>query len=73
MSSPHAAGCVALLVSGMKAKGIPVTPARVFKAIRATAKDVKDPQGVVSLLCSCAALSLQLTSSSGLLPCGRRL
>jgi tripeptidyl-peptidase-2 len=72
MSSPHAAGCVALLVSGMKAKGIPVTPARVFKAIRATAKDVKDPQGVVSLLVRSTSTAANLLFA-GLLPRGRRL
>ncbi|KAL9932747.1 hypothetical protein V8E36_008446 [Tilletia maclaganii] len=46
MSSPSAAGCVALLVQGMKAEGIPVTAARVNKAIVATGKDVSDPLGV---------------------------
>ena len=46
MSSPNAAGCVALLISAMKAEGIPVTPARVFSAIEATGADVNDPLGV---------------------------
>ncbi|KAE8227429.1 hypothetical protein CF326_g7568, partial [Tilletia indica] len=46
MSSPSAAGCVALIVSGMKKEGIPVTATRIIKAIIATAKDVGDPLGV---------------------------
>ncbi|KAE8194985.1 hypothetical protein A4X06_0g4930 [Tilletia controversa] len=46
MSSPSAAGCVALIISGMKKEGIPVTATRVIKAIIATAKDVGDPLGV---------------------------
>ncbi|WFD26828.1 tripeptidyl-peptidase II [Malassezia nana] len=46
MSSPNAAGAVALLVSACKAEGIPVTPFRVFRAIEATGADVGDPQGV---------------------------
>ncbi|WFD36301.1 tripeptidyl-peptidase II [Malassezia cuniculi] len=46
MSSPNAAGCVALLISAMKAEGIPVTPQRVFSAIQTTGADVNDPLGV---------------------------
>ncbi|KAN0063578.1 hypothetical protein ACQY0O_004026 [Thecaphora frezii] len=46
MSSPNACGSIALLVSGLKARGIPVTPERVFKAVRATGRDVGDPLGV---------------------------
>ncbi|PWN49530.1 subtilisin-like protein, partial [Violaceomyces palustris] len=46
MSSPNACGSIALLLSGMLDKGIPLNPHRVFKAIRATAKDVGDPLGV---------------------------
>ncbi|KAK0532315.1 hypothetical protein OC835_003373 [Tilletia horrida] len=46
MSSPSAAGCVALLVSGMKKEGIPITATRIIKAIISTGKDVNDPLGV---------------------------
>lgn len=46
MSSPNAAGAVALLVSACKAEGIPVTPFRVFRAIEATGADVGDALGV---------------------------
>lgn len=46
MSSPHAAGCVALLVSALKARGLPVSPFRVFRAIEATGQDVGDALGV---------------------------
>ena len=46
MSSPNAAGCVALLVSAMKAEGIPVTPVRVYDALLATGADVGDELGV---------------------------
>lgn len=46
MSSPNAAGAVALLVSACKGEGIPATPFRIFRAIRETGVDVDDPQGV---------------------------
>ena len=46
MSSPNACGCAALLLSGMKQQNIPITPARVLKAIRETGKDVNDPLDV---------------------------
>ncbi|SPO21109.1 related to Tripeptidyl-peptidase II [Ustilago trichophora] len=46
MSSPNACGSIALLLSGMKAQNIPITPARVFNAVRVTGKDVNDPLGV---------------------------
>ncbi|EST06453.1 Peptidase S8/S53 domain protein [Kalmanozyma brasiliensis GHG001] len=46
MSSPNACGSIALLLSGLKAENIPITPARVFNAVRVTGKDVKDPLGV---------------------------
>jgi tripeptidyl-peptidase II len=38
MSSPHATGCVALLVSACKALGMPVNPTRIKRAIMNTAK-----------------------------------
>ena len=38
MSSPHATGCVALLLSACKAKGITVTPSRMRKALENTAQ-----------------------------------
>ena len=40
MSSPHAAGCVALLVSAMKALGIPVSFNRIKRALQNTAKEL---------------------------------
>ena len=46
MSSPNAAGAVALLVSGLKAQGRRVSPARIFAAIRETGTDVGDALGV---------------------------
>ncbi|UZJ51089.1 hypothetical protein CBS101457_000409 [Exobasidium rhododendri] len=46
MSSPNACGAIALLLSGMKKEEIPITAARVYKAIRATAKDVNDDMSV---------------------------
>lgn len=45
MSSPNACGSIALLLSAMKKEGIPITAARVYKAICATAKDVDDDLG----------------------------
>ena len=38
MSSPHATGCVALLLSACKAEGIKATPARIKRALQNTAK-----------------------------------
>lgn len=40
MASPHACGCVALLVSACKAEGIPLSPARMQRAIENTAKSM---------------------------------
>jgi tripeptidyl-peptidase-2 len=38
MSSPHACGCVALLLSACKAEGIPISPTRIQRAIENTCK-----------------------------------
>ena len=46
MSSPNLAGCVALLISGLKAKGIPYNPYLIKKAIQATGKSIDDPFGI---------------------------
>ncbi|RKO87382.1 subtilase family-domain-containing protein [Blyttiomyces helicus] len=46
MASPNCAGCVALLLSGLKAEGIPYTPYRIKAALKNTGKDVKDPMNV---------------------------
>lgn len=37
MASPFAAGCIALILSGLKAKGIPYTHTRIRRAIESTA------------------------------------
>ncbi|WFC97777.1 tripeptidyl-peptidase II [Malassezia yamatoensis] len=42
MSSPNAAGAVALLVSALKAQGRRASPARIFAALRETGDDVND-------------------------------
>ncbi|CAO1623730.1 unnamed protein product [Sympodiomycopsis kandeliae] len=42
MASPNACGAISLLLSGMKQEGIPITAARVLKAVTATAKDFGD-------------------------------
>ncbi|KAL1917361.1 uncharacterized protein VTP21DRAFT_5017 [Calcarisporiella thermophila] len=46
MSSPNCAGCVALLVSALKAEGMDWTPYRVRAALVQTTKDIGDPMGV---------------------------
>lgn len=46
MASPNACGAISLVLSALKSEGIPYSPARVIKAIQATAKDVNDPQNV---------------------------
>jgi len=46
MSSPSACGSIALLLSAMKQENIPITAARVIKAVQATGKDVSDDLGV---------------------------
>jgi tripeptidyl-peptidase-2 len=38
MASPHACGCVALLLSACKAEGIPISPPRIQRAIENSAK-----------------------------------
>ncbi|KAF7727019.1 tripeptidyl-peptidase II Tpp2 [Apophysomyces ossiformis] len=46
MSSPNACGCVALLVSALKAKKIDYTPYRLKAAVVQTSKSVNDPLNV---------------------------
>lgn len=46
MASPSACGALSLVMSAMKAEGIPITSARIHQAIQATVKDVKDPQNI---------------------------
>ncbi|KAJ3276748.1 tripeptidyl-peptidase II Tpp2 [Terramyces sp. JEL0728] len=46
MSSPNCAGCVALLVSGLKREKIDYTPYKVKAALKHTAKSINDPMGV---------------------------
>lgn len=46
MASPNACGAISLVLSALKADNIPYTPAGVIRAIKATAKDVDDPQNI---------------------------
>jgi tripeptidyl-peptidase-2 len=46
MASPNACGCVALLVSGLKAEGRKYTPYRLKNAVAHTGKSVNDVLGV---------------------------
>jgi tripeptidyl-peptidase-2 len=46
MASPNCCGCVALLVSALKAKNIPYTPYLIKRALQASGLDIKDPHGV---------------------------
>ncbi|KAI8818578.1 subtilase family-domain-containing protein [Fimicolochytrium jonesii] len=46
MASPNCCGCLALLVGGLKAEGIPYTPYRITAAIQNGGKDINDPSGV---------------------------
>ncbi|KAJ3043557.1 tripeptidyl-peptidase II Tpp2 [Rhizophlyctis rosea] len=46
MSSPNCCGCVALLLSGLKAEGIPYNPYRIKAAIVNTGKDIQDQHRV---------------------------
>ncbi|KAJ3292192.1 tripeptidyl-peptidase II Tpp2 [Borealophlyctis nickersoniae] len=46
MSSPNCCGCVALLISGLKAEQIPYNPYRIKAAIVNTGKDISDPMNV---------------------------
>ncbi|KAJ3325149.1 tripeptidyl-peptidase II Tpp2 [Boothiomyces sp. JEL0866] len=46
MSSPNCAGCVSLLVSGLKKEKIDYTPYKIKAALKQTAKSVNDPMGI---------------------------
>ncbi|RUS20247.1 subtilase family-domain-containing protein [Endogone sp. FLAS-F59071] len=46
MSSPNACGCIALLVSGLKAQEQEFSPFRIKTAVVNSAKSVNDPSGV---------------------------
>lgn len=46
LSSPNACGCVALLVSALKAQKKPYTPYRVKTAVVQSSKSVDDPLNV---------------------------
>ncbi len=45
-SSPNATGCVALLLSGLKAEDKPYTPYRIKNAIVNSGKSINDPFGI---------------------------
>ncbi|KAJ3315943.1 tripeptidyl-peptidase II Tpp2 [Boothiomyces sp. JEL0838] len=46
MSSPNCAGCVSLLVSGLKKEKIDYTPYKIKAALKQTAKSINDPMGI---------------------------
>ncbi|ORX59943.1 hypothetical protein BCR36DRAFT_316119 [Piromyces finnis] len=46
MSSPNCCGCLALIVSALKANNIPFTPYRITKAIQRTSKSINNPMNV---------------------------
>ncbi|KAG1467187.1 hypothetical protein G6F56_004548 [Rhizopus delemar] len=46
MSSPNACGCIALLVSALKAQNLEYTPYRLKNAVVQSGKSVEDPLGV---------------------------
>jgi len=46
MSSPNCCGCLALIISALKANNIPFTPYRIQKAIQRTAKSINNPMNV---------------------------
>jgi len=46
MSSPNCCGCIALIISALKANNIQYTPYRITKAIQRTAKDINNPMKV---------------------------
>jgi len=46
MSSPNCCGCLALIISALKANNIQYTPYRISKAIQRTSKNINDPMNV---------------------------
>jgi len=46
MSSPNCCGCLALILSALKANSIPFTPYRITKAIQRTSKSINNPMNV---------------------------
>ena len=46
MSSPNCAGCVALLISGLKKQNISYNPYAIKRALQVTGKSVDDPFGI---------------------------
>jgi len=46
MSSPNLAGCLALIVSGLKSEKIVFTPYLIHRAIQNTGKDINDPMNI---------------------------
>jgi len=46
MSSPNCCGCLALIISALKANNIQYTPYRISKAIQRTSKNINNPMNV---------------------------
>ncbi|KAL7668800.1 hypothetical protein ACOME3_009486 [Neoechinorhynchus agilis] len=73
MSSPNAAGCIALLISGLKFKNVPYTPISISRSLKATALVVPQMDPFASgkgLIQVCDAFEHHLRTPSDLLDVG---
>ncbi|KAI8919806.1 subtilase family-domain-containing protein [Powellomyces hirtus] len=66
MASPNCCGCLALLLSGLKAQNISYTPYRIKSAIRNTGSNVSDPSDVKFIQVQNAWTHLTQTASQAL-------